>query len=164
MESKKQALAHAAGGVFLRAAKGLSFAATALLATTSSAHASPGDTQLVSRPPDGGAATTGWLDTGKSISADGRFVVFVSWSSTLVDDDTNNAGDVFVKDRETGEVERVNVSSGEVQGNHTSWRPVINADGRYVVFETNSTNVVAHNPDANFVLALRDLNKPQPRA
>ena len=103
-------------------------------------------------------AATGYIDTGKSISADGRFVVFVSWAPDLVEGDTNGAADIFVHDRQSGTVERVNVSSSGAQSNHTSWRPVISADGRYIVYQTNSTNVVPGNRDAAFILVLLDRN------
>jgi len=41
------------------------------------------------------------------ISGDGRFVVFQSWSSNLVADDTNGLADVFVYDRQSGVMERI---------------------------------------------------------
>src|SRR5688572_31974232 len=34
------------------------------------------------------------------VSATGRFAAFYSWASNLVAGDTNNAGDVFVRDRD----------------------------------------------------------------
>jgi hypothetical protein len=37
-----------------------------------------------------------------SISADGRFVAFQSQASRLVQSDTNNSDDVFVRDRQLG--------------------------------------------------------------
>ena len=55
-----------------------------------------------------------------SISADGRFVAFVSVASNLVPGDTNGRLDVFVHDRQTGTTERVSVSSAGTQGNGAS--------------------------------------------
>lgn len=156
MQSTKQALAHAAGGVFPCAARWLPAIGLSVLAVARPVLASPGDTHLVSLSPTSAQAATGWLDTGKSISADGRFVVFVSWDASLVPGDTNEAGDIFVKDRQTGLVERINLSPSGAQGNHTSWRPIISADGRFVVYQTNSTNIVPNNPAAAFVLVLHD--------
>lgn len=46
-----------------------------------------------------------------NISADGRFVTFISVADNLVPDDTNGVADVFVYDRQTGEIERVNLAS-----------------------------------------------------
>ena len=67
-----------------------------------------------------------------SVSADGRFVAFLSHATNLVAGDTNNRVDVFVRDRQTGTTERVNVDSAGVQANgHTNRRPVISPDGRF---------------------------------
>jgi cell wall-associated NlpC family hydrolase len=72
------------------------------------------------------------------ISSDGRFVTFQSYSSNLVGDDTNDASDVFVHDRTTGETVRVSVTSDGSQASESSWTPKISGDGRLVVFETRS--------------------------
>jgi Tol biopolymer transport system component len=157
MDSTKHALAQGAGAVFLRPAGRVALAgAITAIAWVPLLQADPGDTLLVSRSSLTHEAATGYIDTGKSISADGRFVVFVSWAPGLVPGDTNGAADIFVSDRQTGALERINVSSSGAQSNHTSWRPVISADGRYVVYQTNSSNVVAGNPDSAFILVLRD--------
>jgi hypothetical protein len=52
-----------------------------------------------------------------SISADGRYVAFISYASNLVAGDTNGAADVFVPDRQTGATERVSVDSSGAQAN-----------------------------------------------
>ena len=78
-----------------------------------------------------------------SISADGRYVAFHYGAGDLVTGDTNNTTDVFVHDRQTGETERVSVSSSEAEGNSASQEPSINADGRYVAFESYATNLVS---------------------
>ena len=56
-----------------------------------------------------------------STSADGRFVAFQSCANNLVADDTNNAYDIFVHDRQTGETARVSVDSAGVEGNGYSY-------------------------------------------
>src|SRR2546430_15288427 len=55
------------------------------------------------------------------VSADGRFVAFNSNATNLVPGDTNNHGDAFVHDRQTGLTERVSVDSSGTQGNGGSW-------------------------------------------
>lgn len=65
-----------------------------------------------------------------SISADGRFVAFMSFSSNLVPGDINGTSDVFVHDKNTGETSRVSVTAQGSGGNH----PSISGDGRYVAF------------------------------
>jgi cold shock CspA family protein len=79
---------------------------------------------------------------GASISADGRYVAFKSYASDLVSGDTNNAGDVFVHDQQTGQTTRVSIASNGAQGNELSIKPVISADGRYVAFESWASNLV----------------------
>ena len=77
-----------------------------------------------------------------SISADGRFVAFESDATNFVPGDTNGFSDVFVHDRKTGTTRRVSVGPGGVQGNEGSYLPSISADGRFVAFESDATNLV----------------------
>src|SRR5262249_48833544 len=77
------------------------------------------------------------------ISANGRYVAFFTFASNLVAGDSNEAYDVFVRDRQDGTTERVSVDSGGVQGNGDSYYPSISADGRCVAFEGDATNLVA---------------------
>ena len=51
-----------------------------------------------------------------SISSDGRYIAFESDASNLVSGDTNDFGDIFVHDRQTGQTTLVSISSGGVQG------------------------------------------------
>lgn len=59
---------------------------------------------------------------------------FVSASYSLVTGDTNNAFDVFVHDRQTGETERVSVASDGTQANENSPDAALSADGTMVAF------------------------------
>jgi Tol biopolymer transport system component len=77
-----------------------------------------------------------------SLSADGRFVAFVSDASNLVPGDTNNVYDVFVRDRQAGATERVSVGAGGAQADGASVSPSLSADGRLVAFESHATNLV----------------------
>jgi Tol biopolymer transport system component/pimeloyl-ACP methyl ester carboxylesterase len=81
-------------------------------------------------------------DLGLSISADGRYVTFASDATNLVPGDTNSVRDIFVHDRQTGETSRVSVASGGTQGNNGSAWPSISADGRYVAFASEASNLV----------------------
>ncbi len=122
------------------------------------AAAAPGDTNLVTAIPATHRAAGGFLDSVHGASRDGRYVVFSSQSPVFgATDDDDGAFDVFVKDRWTGDYQQVNVSASGVPGNHTSWRPSIGARGRYVVFESNSTDLAPGNPDALWAIYLRDL-------
>ena len=104
--------------------------------------------------------TTGAQANGGSyspaLSADGRFVAFVSDASNLVAGDTNSARDVFVHDLQTGETTRVSVDSAGVQGNLDSATPVLSADGRYVAFSSFSNNLIADDANDAADVFLRD--------
>jgi Tol biopolymer transport system component len=104
-----------------------------------------GTTELVSVG-SGGAPANDESDQ-PSISGDGRFVAFESAASNLVPDDTNNAEDVFVRDRRTATTELVSISTGGAQGNNESGDPTISADGRFVAFDSGSSNLVAGRPN-----------------
>jgi len=100
-----------------------------------------GFTELVSLD-DGGTGTRGdSTSSNPSISADGRYVAFESRASKLVPGDTNEMYDIFVYDRQTGRTERVSVDSAGAQGNSSSNDPSISADGRYVAFESDASNL-----------------------
>jgi Tol biopolymer transport system component len=82
------------------------------------------------------------ISIGLSISADGRYVAFMSYASNLVPGDTNGMSDVFVHDRETGTTERVSVDSSGNQADDWSEGSSISADGRYVAFRSGASNLV----------------------
>jgi len=92
-----------------------------------------------------------------SISADGRYVAFVSFASNLVPNDTNNAQDVFVHDRITGRTSRVSVDSTRQQGNDNSYGPRLSPDGRFVAFNSAATNLVAGDANGRTDVFVRDL-------
>ena len=77
-----------------------------------------------------------------SISADGRYVTFCSYASNLVANDTNAAYDIFVHDRQTSSTTRVSIASNGTQANSSSLESRISADGRYVAFSTDASNIV----------------------
>ena len=77
-----------------------------------------------------------------AISGDGHVVAFVSAATNLVPGDTNGQADVFVHDRPSGTTERVSVNSDGAEGDGSSERPTLSADGRYVAFSSSATNLV----------------------
>lgn len=85
-----------------------------------------------------------------SLSADGNMVVFQSWASNLVDDDTNRCCDIFVRDRRSGVTRRINLARDGSQADGPSVRPVISADGRFVAFLSAATNLVEGEPGRHF--------------
>ncbi len=95
-------------------------------------------TELVSRGLDGSPAT----GDAPVISADGNFVAFRSFSDTLVaDGNPNFFPHIYVFDRVTHAIERVDVDSNEVIGDSQANRVEISGDGRYVAFDTFADNL-----------------------
>jgi archaellum component FlaF (FlaF/FlaG flagellin family) len=80
--------------------------------------------------------------SGLAISDDGRFVAFDSLASNLVPGDTNDAVDVFVRDRLRETTRRVSVRSNGAQANSRSFNPSISGNGRFVGFTSVATNLV----------------------
>jgi Tol biopolymer transport system component len=91
-----------------------------------------------------------------AISADGRYVAFHSDASNLVAGDTNNARDIFVRDRQMGTTERVSVHSNGAQGNDWSFDPAISDDGRYVAFESRASNLAPGYTNGTVDIFVRD--------
>ncbi len=89
----------------------------------------------------GNSQATGGYSWWPSISADGQLVAFMSYATNLVPIDSNNTNDVFVKDRRDGRVRRMN-SSNNTQPLGSSYEPAISADGRFVAFASDATNMV----------------------
>ncbi len=90
------------------------------------------------------------------ISSDGRYVAFISDATNLVPNDTNAALDVFVRDRLTGTTERVSVANDGSQANDWSGVPRISADGRFVAFSSEASNLVAGDTNAFMDVFIRD--------
>lgn len=88
--------------------------------------------------------SSGGQGSGRSwfpaISANGRYMVFDSTAANLIDDDTNNTRDVFMRDLDTGITTIVSLSSDEEQGDLESYGASISADGRYIAFVSRATN------------------------
>ena len=97
-----------------------------------------------------------------SISADGRYVVFVSSATNLVVSDTNGVADVFVRDTCAGvasgcspSTQRVSVATDGTQANGASTSATIDAAGRYITFESEATNLGTVSSSASGIF-LRD--------
>jgi len=91
------------------------------------------------------------------LSDDASHVVFDSPSTNLVPGDTNGAVDVFERDLLTGVTTRVNVATGGAQANFGAAYPTISADGRFVVFGSLATNLVAGDTNGDMDVFVHDL-------
>lgn len=101
-------------------------------------------------PPEDGASYS-----QPSVSSDGRYVAFVSDATNLVPD-TNANTDVFVRDVQANTTTRVSVSTFNAQGNGISRAPSISADGRFVAFESDATNLVSGDDNGTWDVFVRD--------
>jgi Tol biopolymer transport system component len=106
-----------------------------------------GTTECVSVSTSG--AQGNGVSGASSISADGRYVAFESGATNLGPLDTNGDDDVFIRDRQIGLTTRVSRSSTGGQGNGHSSLPCISADGHYVAFTSQATNLVAGDTNAS---------------
>jgi len=125
-----------------------------VFAAPRSVRAAPGDTTRVSVDAVGAQANN--ASKRPSISSDGRFITFESDAGNLVPNDTNAATDIFVKDRQTGEVTRVSVDSSGAQANEGSGGAAISGDARYVAFVSDASNLVANDTNNTTDVFLRD--------
>jgi Tol biopolymer transport system component len=106
-----------------------------------------------------GTASGGEMPDGASwapaISADGRYVAFVSAATNLVSADRNRAPDVFLADLHSGAVQLVSRKAGDgVPGNGASANPVLSADGRFIAFQSEASNMVC----ARCTMTTEDVN------
>jgi Bacterial Ig domain/Cadherin-like domain/WD40-like Beta Propeller Repeat len=90
--------------------------------------------------------------TQPSLSGDGRFVAFASAGTNLIPVDTNNASDVFVRDRVAGTTDRVSVSSTGVEANAASSGPSLSSDGRFTSFLSGASNLLPGGGTSGFPL------------
>jgi len=95
-------------------------------------------------------------NTPAAVSADGNLVAFASDSSNLVPGDTNGVSDIFIRNRGTGKTERVSVAGGGGQADGASIAPAMSADGRFVVFGSEATNLVPGDTNGVMDIYVRD--------
>lgn len=102
----------------------------------------------------------GTLSNGSSfssnISADGRFVTFESSGTNLVTPDTNGRQDIFVHDRTTNRTSMVSVTPGGTQSDQGNQDSAISADGRTIVFQTDSDVLITGDTNGTSDIIARD--------
>lgn len=107
-----------------------------------------------------GVQANGAADT-PALSADGRYVAFTAQATNLVLNDTNGYQDVFVRDLINGQTERVSLDTNGIQTNEDSYNPAISSTGRYVVFESDASNLVAGDTNRRRDIFLHDRHTGQ---
>ena len=115
-----------------------------------------GNTELITKSAEGRAVGDLGTLRFESLTPDGRFAVFTSSSPLLVPDDGNRADDVFVRDIAAGRTTLVSVGrDGAPAG---GFRGYISADGRFVVFSSAASNIVANDVNGVTDVFVRDLH------
>jgi Tol biopolymer transport system component len=92
-----------------------------------------------------------------SISTNGRYSTFASDANNLVAGDTNGYRDIFVRDIVNSMNLLVSADSNGVPAAGISSEPAISTDGRYVVFTSAATNLVAGDTNKATDVFVRDL-------
>ncbi len=92
------------------------------------------------------------------ISADGRFVAFVSSAGDLIaGGSTLASGALYVRDLTNGVTERLDVNAAGTGFGGANDFPSISADGRFVAFQSNAQNLVSGFVDGNATASSPDV-------
>ena len=91
-----------------------------------------------------------------SISADGRVVVFQSTATNFASRCNNGNSHIYVHNRVTGETSCASVNNDGQQGNGNSALAKVSGDGRFVAFQSNSTNVTTRCNNGHAQIFVRD--------
>jgi hypothetical protein len=104
----------------------------------------------------GGVVSNGAVGSCGSVSADGRFVAFEDLATAWIAGDTNGRADVFLRDRVANTTSLVSVALTGTPGDGESYHTHMSADGRFIVFASTSTNLVAGDTNGKRDIFLRD--------
>ena len=114
----------------------------------------PPPIDMVSTAADGTQANQG--SAAPSLTDDGRFVAFESFATNLVTTPTSTGGQVYVKDRVLGTVDRVSVAGDGTPGDADSGSASISNFGRYVAFSSLADNLVSGDVNGRSDVFVRD--------
>lgn len=114
-----------------------------------------GTTELISRTPAGKPGATGAY--APAIDRTGRYVAFESDDDDLADPRMPSwVYGIYIRDRMQGTTTRISVDGTGATGNFPSTRAAISADGRYVAFQSEATNLVAGDGNGAIDVFVRD--------
>jgi predicted RNA-binding protein with TRAM domain len=97
------------------------------------------------------------------ISANGRIVAFSSVAKNLVQGDKNHKSDIFFHDRKTGKTRHVSVRSNGNEGDGDSLVAAIAGFGRFIVFASMASNLVANDSNGSTDTFIHDRKKHKTR-
>lgn len=90
-------------------------------------------------------ANSGSSISNPCVSADGRYVVFTSFASNLVEDDTNRVSDIFLKDIQTGKLTRISTGKDGKSSNGRSYDALITHNATAVLYISEASNIADGN-------------------
>jgi Tol biopolymer transport system component len=123
---------------------------TLVLAAAGTAQAAPGaakglgPTTRISVASDGTQANG--YSYGQDANSDGRYIAYESEASNLVANDTNGKQDVFLYDAQSKTTELISVGVGGAPANGVSRGPRLSADGRFIAYDSEASNLVDGDP------------------
>ena len=101
--------------------------------------------QLISQNNDGMPANGD--SKSPAISADGRYIVFTSTADNLVEGVHNQESNVFLRDTVNEETIMISKGLSGQPANGASYNPDISNDGNLIVFQSEASNLVSHDPN-----------------
>lgn len=106
-----------------------------------------------------GVPSDGNQSAAPSISANGRYIAFQSNVNEIDFDDVNGRVDVFVVDREDGQIDWVSKElSRTVGGVSEAKSPTLSGNARFVAFESNNNGLTPGDSNNRRDVFLKDLN------
>lgn len=116
-----------------------------------------GVTELVSIAASGTASLGQASASDRALSADGRYVVFVSDAFDLVSGPFSSIDQVYLRDRTSATSTMLSLTPDGNAGGGPSRVAVISDDGRFVAFESDASNLVANDTNGSWDVFLRDV-------
>ena len=83
-----------------------------------------------------------------TVSDDGRYVSFTSYSPSIVPGDDNGTSDVFLYDATTGVTKLITRNAAGAPANDGSGNAVLSANGKFVAFSSQATDLPGATPEA----------------
>jgi Tol biopolymer transport system component len=111
-------------------------------------------TTQVSLDPQGGDLN--WLSYNPTLSADGRFVAYESWTQNIGLGELRRKNSILVFDRKTEATMRVSVDSQGRDLDGFSFDPTLSTDGRYVAFDSWAGNPGVGDGNGDYDVFIRD--------
>ncbi len=88
----------------------------------------------------------------------GRYIAFES-NAALEAADTNQAPDIYLFDKTAQKLARISVATDGAQSDGVALAPALSGGGRYVAFESDSTNLVKGDTNQAWDIFVRDMGK-----